>query len=244
MNKRWSVVVVAKGMWKEVTQRFIETLLETDEGLVGEIIYVENGSPDKDSWHDASSFFAERFITAKMIWLDKELTLSGAWNTGARVASYQRLLFCNNDLWFTDSGWLSEFDSVLDDEKVGIVGITGMSWMNTPFIQGSLFGVREENLVTGVHGIQNDRRSLFVTEYGFDERFLFTCEDVDFSKRLQMDGLSIKSLEHLRGTKVHHAEGATRNFYRDDTIDYQRRAHLSRIEFCYKWTYPLVQITD
>lgn len=229
----WSVIVVARGMWP-VTERFLNSLEETI-GVEHEIIYIDNGSPDQSSWFHANGWLIERFGKNSrnmlvVVYPGDGHCLSKCWNEGARHAKGERVLISNNDIVFQKSGWCETFQAGLDELGVGIVGMTGMSWRNIPFIQGSLFAMK---------------KSTYEEVGSFDERYPFTCEDVDYCKRLQDLGMSIKSYEGLRndGT-IEHAEGATRNFYTDRTIEMQRRAHISRIEFCYKWTYPDVSIHD
>lgn len=221
----WSVVVVAKGMWS-FTERCLSSLIQTwppNDRL--EIIYIDNGTPAGEySWKLASKWSSEKNLPIKMLRFIQPVNLSVAWNAGLDIASGDNLLVINNDLIFHSAGWLEEFSSGLSDSNVGIVGITGMSWSNIPFIQGSIFAFRRDVL---------DRVG------NFDEQFDFTCEDTDYSKRIQDAGYAIRSYEHLRGSVIEHLEGATRNYYRDDTTKYQLLAHISRIKFCYKWQLPI-----
>lgn len=217
----WSVIVVAKGMWP-FTERCLNSLTQTwptSDRL--EIIYIDNGTPlGENSWQSASVWASGKQLPVKMLRFVSPVNLSVAWNAGLDIASGENLLVINNDLIFHSPGWLEAFSSGLANLDVGIVGITGMSWSNIPFIQGSIFAFRRDIL---------DRVG------NFDEQFDFTCEDTDFSKRIQDNGYSIKSYEYLRGGVIEHLEGATRNYYRDDTTKYQLLAHISRIKFCYKW---------
>ena len=218
----WSCIIVAKGMWP-VTERCLSTLLQTTDRRL-ELIYVDNGTPVSESpksWEEMSRWSTERVLPIKMALFEDAVPLARAWNVCLRMSTGSKILICNNDLVFHKVGWLEEFEKALDDPAVGIVGVTGMSWQHTAFIQGSIFAIRREDVSPG-------------GQFGFDERFLFTCEEVDFNLRLQRDGKRIQVLEHLKGEYIEHLEGATRNYYKADTTAYQRLAHISRLEFCYK----------
>lgn len=229
---RWSVVVVAKGMWS-FTKEFLDSFISTTgDGPSVELIYVDNGTPVyEDSWRQFSEWDGlHLFAVNKMLKFREGVNLSRAWNEAVGVATGERVLVCNNDLCFLKPGWLDLIDIALEDKTNGVVGMTGMSWRNIPFIQGSLFAFRRE---------------LFEEIGQFDERFEFTCEDVDFCKKAQDEGHKIHMIQPaLLGEYIFHHEGATRNYYKEDTIDYQRRAHRSRLEFCYKWLYPAIEIHD
>lgn len=237
----WSVVVVARGMW-ETTQKCLDSLIETkspDRGL--QIFYADNGSPlEEDSWNKfrrwSRNLIDDRrqdvtVMSREFTGLDGDgVALSRCWNFGARASEGRYLLFCNNDIVFNQTGWTQEFESGLNEDGVGAVGLVGMSWLNTPFIQGSLLATTMK---------------VWDKVGEFDERYLFTCEDTDWCKRMQELGYKIKSYEHLRDNgAIVHSEGSTRNYYKDRTKEMQRRAHISRIEFCYRWTYPYVTIHD
>jgi len=236
----WHVVVVAKGMWS-VTQRFLESLRSTWPADVDYIVtYVDNGTPsDEDSWEQSKEWILtniDRPLVERYQFGPPGESLSACWNFAlfdsdyAQYTDVEKVLVCNNDIIFHKPGWLEEFDEALNDQNVGQVGLVGMSWRNVSFIQGAVFALRKDVL----------------EKVGrFDEQFTFTCEDVDYSKRLQDIGYKIKSFEWLRdnGT-IEHLEGATRNHYKDQTKEMQRQAHISRINWCYKWTYPDIHIHD
>lgn len=237
MTPSWSVVVVAKGMWS-VTREFLESLKTTAAPHLLELIYLENGTPpSEDSWQQASCYFADVspvLLSVKMGMFGGEgVCLSKAWNFGISMATSANILLCNNDLVFLKPGWLELFDKALDEPGVGAAGMTGMSWRWIPFLQGSLWGFR---------------RAIYEQVGPFDERFPFTVEDVDWCKRLKEAGYNIRMIDPpLLGEYVFHHEGATRNYYKQDTVKYQRLAHLSRLEFCYKYFEELggnVQIHD
>lgn len=229
----WSVITVAKGMWP-VTKNFLDSLYETADEEI-DLIYVENGSPDYVAWNEVCRWGMDHRQPRqpmKMYRFDKSVCLAAAWNTAVTMAVGNRILICNNDIVFHRHGWLQAFGSSLDDKSVGIVGMTGMSWHDVPFIQGSIFAFEREMFYVG-------------DEVGFDTRFEFTCEEVDFNLRVQLAGKKIVQLPYLRDEGyIEHLEGATRNFYKSETTNYQRLAHRSRLEFCYKWQNHLASLGD
>lgn len=223
----WSVIVVGKGMWP-VTQRCLETLLETTKGRTLDLIYLDNGSPaGEDSWERAVKWSWETYRCKILKFDPPGVSLAHAWNVGFGMTYAQyhpegRILILNNDLFFKKAGWLDQLEVELSFEGIGITGPRGMSWFFSSFIQGSIFAFRPEMFYAG-------------GETGFDERFVFTCEEVDFNQRIQRDGYRISQLPHLMGEYIEHLEGATRNYYRDETTNYLRLSQLSRLEYCHKY---------
>jgi len=217
-------------MWP-VTEKFLNSLDETI-GVEYEAVYVDNGSPTKSSWFHSLGWYEEHKASKfKSLFEAEDCCLSACWNKAIdHHSSGEYILVANNDIVFHKAGWCEQFEQALNEPDIGFVGLVGMSWRNIPFVQGSLMAFKRET---------------FEKVGRFDERYLFTCEDVDWAKRAQDLGYRFRTFENLRddGT-IEHTEGATRNFYRDMTIEMQRRAHISRIEFCYKWTFPDVSIYD
>lgn len=226
-----SVIVAAKGMWP-VTKNCIETLQNTLNDTC-ELIYLENATPaTEDSWQRFSEWAVTQasrqvFSVFKMFRFKTSLPLGAVWNAGIDAAVGDPILILNNDIVFHGPGWWQELKQSLDEPGVGIVGLNGLSWHNVPFIQGCAFAVKRET---------------FTRIGNFDESFPFTCEEVDFCKRIQCAGLTIKSHEHLRPL-IEHLDNATRNYYQSDKEHFAELGHISRIHFCYKWGLEL-QITD
>lgn len=227
----WSVVVVAKGMWP-FTEKCLNGLLQTwvSDDNRAEIVYVDNGTPvSEDSWARASEWAFTCGLPVKLLRFVEPVSLAKAWNEGLSVTIGDKLLVINNDLIFHDKTWLQEFEKDLADPKVGATGLNGMSWSGTSFIQGSIFAMR---------------RDIWLKIGQYDERFLFTCEEVDYCKRIQDEGYELRYHPELRDKVIEHLEGATRNYYKNDVKEYQRLAHISRLEYGYKWTYPSISIHD
>ena len=232
---QWSIITVARGMW-HVTERFLRTVQET-VGREVELIYVDNGSPDKEAWHAVSQCVVGRreFTPVKMIRFSPGVCLSKCWNSAFDIASGERILIANNDIIFHQLGWLEKFDEALADPTVGVTGIVGMSWNNIPFIQGSLFAVL---------------RNVYDLVGPFDERFEFTCEDIDYSKRIQDRGYRIHMIQpELQPDYLYHEGHATRNYYdrlagvgsnpENTYSTFREMAHISRLRFVYKWNLPI-----
>jgi hypothetical protein len=230
----WSVVTVAKGMWP-VTEKMLDSLLATIQvDQVDRIVYCDNGTPpSEDSWDRSWAWEIDHSSIFQRIRYARPMSLSLIWNEAVRCTYTDYVLVCNNDVIFHKPGWLDEFEQALNEPGIGVVGLVGMSWKNTPFIQGSVMAFK---------------RSTFDAVGGFDEQFEFTVEDVDFSKRVMKLGLIIKSFEKLRDDgSIEHIANATRNYYKDDLRHYQYLGHLSRLRFCYKYFDELggqIQIHD
>ena len=230
----WSIITVARGMW-ETTEKFLESLIKTFDVEDYEIIYVDNASPDRRAWNEFSKWASQKRLPTKAIRYDTDTSLSKAWNDAIDISYGDTIVISNNDIEFLDNEWGKVFEAGLDEQGVGVVGLIGMSWKDTPFIQGGLFAVKLSTLYD----------LLLDEEQYFDERFMFTCEDVDFCKRLANRGYGIKSFEWLlnEGHVVHEFE-STRKFYPERRELIQKWGHLSRVEFCYKWSYPDISIHD
>lgn len=216
------IIIVAKGMWN-TTRTCLDSLCSTIGSEI-KIIYIDNGTPEGENSYEQFLAWAEENVNKGTVvgyYSSKEerpLNLAAAWNKGLENSTAELILVLNNDLIFREAGWWDEFEAALSDPTIGIVGLNGLSWANVPFIQGSCFAFTRDTLAkVGM----------------FDPRFEFTTEDVDYSKRIQDIGLSIRSFEHLR-PKIEHLEGATRNHYAGETKHYLELAHISRIRFCYK----------
>lgn len=228
----WSVVVVAKGMWP-VTEKCLDSLLATTKpGQIQTIEYIDNGTPPgEDSWKRFLEYYPKRLD--QVTWMTRECeatSLPKLWNDAVSMVAGGNVLLLNNDIEFRGPGWLDVFEQALEEPGVGVTGVVGMSWRNTPFIQGAVFAFKE---------------ATYRLIGPFDEQFEFTCEEVDWCKRAAQVGLGIKSNEWLREQNiVYHHEGATRNYYKEDIKHYQYLAHLSRLRWCYKWTYPDIHIHD
>lgn len=229
----WSVIIVAKGMWS-VTEKCLNSLLETVNDYL-QIVYVDNDTPKtEDSWERVQDWKAKHPSILRHCHLykfDSFTSLADCWNFAINEVSVgSKILLCNNDIVFHAPGWLEQFNEGLNQEGVGAVGLVGMSWRHTPFIQGCLLGFTTKT---------------FYQVGDFDNQFQFTCEDVDWCRRMQNLGLGIKSYENLREQGiVSHGEGTTRNYYKDSIKEMQRLAHISRVNYCYKWTYPDISIHD
>jgi hypothetical protein len=110
--------VIALTMWK--CKRFEETLRElNNHPLVGEIILIDNSELD-----------IEPIILNKLIHIkeEKNTYINPAWNKGARLAKYDKLLVLNDDLWF-DWNILNVLQTYIT-EDVGMIGMAEENFDN------------------------------------------------------------------------------------------------------------------
>ncbi len=228
----WSVVIVAKGLW-QYTERCLNSLMQTAE--IGEVVYIDNGTPEADAssvvnfraWADAQKSLRNwQQITVpprQQPWFNGPITvgdpLATCWNRGVRLTTGERVLILNNDLVFSQEGWLKEFDRWLDNPQCAVVGLAGMSWHGVGFVQGSCFATRKD---------------VFEKIGYFDELLEFSCEEVDWNYRAQLAGYIIHACDHLRD-RISHEDGTTRRYYKDAEWWIMYKAHEARLRFCYKW---------
>lgn len=116
--------VIALTMWK--CKRFRETLIElSNHPLVGEIILIDNSELD-----------IEPIILDKLVHIkeEKNTFINPAWNKGARLAKYDKLLVLNDDLWF-DWNILNVLQPYVT-ENVGMIGMAEENFDNPQSTMG------------------------------------------------------------------------------------------------------------
>lgn len=230
MTDNWTAIIVAKGLW-QYTERCLNSMIATSS--VRDVVYIDNGTPsDQNSAQDFADWQAAHSdVTCQVLvippheipWWPKPImvgdALSACWNKGIDLAKGDRFLVLNNDVAFSQVGWLERFDGELNNPMCGVVGLNGMSWHGTGFVQGSIFGIR---------------RDAWERVGRFDELLEFSCEEVDWNLRAQQIGFYIRSFEDLRGV-IQHEDGITRRHYKDTEWWVMYKAHEARLRYCYKW---------
>jgi GT2 family glycosyltransferase/tetratricopeptide (TPR) repeat protein len=185
-----------------MTLRLLRSLQETLPEGGYELVIVDNGSSDATS--RVSSNPEAGVVVVRNA---KNLGFAVACNQGARAASADVLVFCNNDV-VARPGWLPPLLAALDQPRVGVVGAkllfpdgtlqhAGVGIFNDADGQGYTDGVhflyhqpaghplanraRELRAVTGA--VMAVPKHLFFELGGFDEGYWNGCEDVDFCLR-------------------------------------------------------------
>lgn len=184
------------------TLRLLKSLQATLPGGGYELVIVDNGSTDET--RRISSNPAAGVVVVRN---ERNLGFAVACNQGARAASSETLIFCNNDV-VAKPGWPAPLLGALERPRVGVVGAkllfpdgalqhAGVGILHDADGEGYMDGAhllyrqsadhplantaRELRAVTGA--VMAVRKQLFLQLGGFDEGYWNGNEDVDFCLR-------------------------------------------------------------
>lgn len=100
------------------------------------------------------------------IWNPGLMGICSAYNQGAVQAKYENLLFIHEDTIFITKDWGSKLLNLLDDKKIGIVGVAGSAYVpNVPAFWWGLNDACFYNL------IQSDSEDKNVITYRLDKKY-------------------------------------------------------------------------
>lgn len=193
-----------------------------------ELVVVDDGSREEDA-RALLRALAERPRCQVLRW-DRSFNWSAVNDAAARLTSSEYLLFLNNDVEATHSGWLDAMLALACRPEIGLVGaqllypdgalqhygvVLGMTGFAGHLLQGCSPAaparcgpadvVRDCSSVTGACMLV--RRDVFDRLGGFDERFILCGSDVALGLRAMEAGLRNVVTPHAR--LVHH-ESRTR----------------------------------
>lgn len=174
--------------------------------------------------------------------LDKT-SISKSYNKGAQIAKYENLVFIHEDVEFLNNNWGSSIVHILQNNKIGVVGIAGSTYLpsvpsgwylpdeklNNVYIhQGFKYSkkdVRFDNQgkdLTPVYlldGVLLAMRKEVWQEFSFNEKVEgFHAYDVDICQRVsaKYQNLFTNQIELL-----HHSEGKVDKSYFDTILEYK-----------------------
>lgn len=220
-----SVIIVN---WNAGIQLFncLDSISKFGDGLVDEIIVVDNGSSD------GSEAYISEFPATKLISAGRNLGFGKACNLGARESKSDYLLFLNPDAAIYSSTLrnVHSFMESPSNKSIGICGVQLVDGNNeisrscsrfpTPMnmllhsigadrilptlgYTMSEWSHNETRIVDHVIGaFYFVRRSLFESINGFDEAFFVYLEDLDFSLRAREEGFCSVFLADARAFHV------------------------------------------
>ncbi|RYH70069.1 MAG: glycosyltransferase family 2 protein [Alcaligenaceae bacterium] len=225
----------------------VESIVEHANGLVGQIIVIDNGSTD------GSEIEVEGLSNVLLVRMSANLGFGKACNIGAQEARSEYVLFLNPDAAiFSDT--LPKVVTCMQDPLNAEVGICGVQLIDqigrvsrscSRFPTSAGFMVhalglarilpnlahrmtewdhahtRQVNQVIGAFFLV--RRALFESLNGFDERFFVYFEEVDFSYRARKIGW--RSL-YLADAQAFHLGGGTSNQVKTRRLFYSLRSRL------------------
>lgn len=219
----------------------VQTVLDTAEELVGNIIIVDNGSNDHSLRHLPCD---PRIRTVRA---GENLGFARACNLGASKLSGRFILFLNPDTRLHPRALVNvrSFMDSATGKTVGVCGIQlrcddGAIQLHTTEFPGPLdiyqvslfrtrFDHRTDRVVSHVIGaFYFIRRDLFVRLSGFDERFFLYFEDLDLSLRVKRSGWLVY---YLASAQAYHKGGGTSDGIKARRLFYSQS---SRLEYARK----------
>ena len=218
MNPDVSVIIVT---WNG--RHFLEaclSALEAQQGVTFETIVVDNGSND-----GTADFVRERFPSARVVALQRNLGFAGGNNIGAATARGRYVAFLNNDT-VAEPGWLTALRAGVDERAGFALTTSRIVYLHDPSIidsagdsvlrWGGAFkrhhgasanAADQSEEVFGVCGAACLMpRTVFEELGGFDEDFFASHEDVDLSYRAQLRGYRCR---YVAAAVVRHHGSAT-----------------------------------
>lgn len=219
----------------ELLRECVNSIHSNSIGVEFELIIIDNGSTETATLNYLDQLSDEG---VKIFRLNEKFNYSRLMNFAASKASFENLVFLNNDTVVTSPGWLRDFHSYLRDPEIGVVGATLWSQANTimhcgvalgtwglathPFAGKSLgflkgiFGDQKNQVVSAVtFACAATTASSFKTLGGLDERFPVGLNDVDFCLRASRRGLL--NLVTFESNLIHH-EGSSRKHPRKSPL--------------------------
>jgi O-antigen biosynthesis protein len=222
-----------------LTVSCLASLEETSGYPIDEIVLVDNGSIDPETWELRRRL--ERRPATRVLEDPRPFNWAALNNAAAATCSSEMLLFLNNDIEATTSGWLKELVAqgqrpeigavgarlIYPDGKlqhagvvIGLGGIASHLFVGMPKGQHGYFHwdqvVRQYTAVTAACMLV--RRSVFEEIGGFDESFVVGFNDVDFCIRLERAGYGVLYTPHAELTHYESISRGLSGFYGD----YQR----------------------
>ena len=153
----------------ELTKRFLKSLYETASEPI-ELILVNNNSSDGTKEYIENLPYD--FDTTTIINNETNEGFAKAVNKGIKQSKYPNIMVINNDITFLQRNWMT----IVCDNLSGIVGLEKLYSEGVDFVTGAFMAFKKE---------------LYDKLGGFDERFFFAYEDVDFCYRSQIMGYPI-----------------------------------------------------
>lgn len=198
-----SVIVIAHNIVTRseriigMTKTCLETLHDTADSDY-ELLTIDNGSHDELMMSAMISDFNKTLgHVPSSLWInDRNEPIAKIWNEAIARSTGDIVMLLNNDIVFHKKGWMSAMAAPLYRPSIGIVGSKLMSWNGFQFVEGAFITFRKSE-------------ALAIAEDGkiFDERFDFTCEEVDFCRRMERYGKQLLAVDvESKGyaTHLHH----------------------------------------
>jgi len=197
-----SVVVLGYNE-KEMTIRCLESVINA-EGMLSDLIYVDNGSID-----GSSEVIKSRFPGLRLVQIPKNIHYAGGMNAGIRHSTGD-IIFCLNNDTIIDKNCIDEIKIAMQDESIGCAN-TKILKFGTKFLDMSICKLKYFNLIPYsvdygfidwgqcdnltpdyANGCAMVLRREALNKVGlFDESYRLYWEDVDLSFRIKKAGYRI-----------------------------------------------------
>ena len=214
-----------------MTRTALETLSETADAQHQRVL-VDNGSGDGGVMAGLLSEFLRIENSDCLVNHPRNEAVSRCWNDAIlNYAMGDMILLLNNDVVFQRKGWVGMLADAARRPGIGAAGSRVLSWNGQTFLEGSFLAFRKE-------------AALAIAENGqiFDEQFTFTCEDVDFSRRILKSGLDLGVADIEGQGYVKHLGHGTMSWSNHDGgwngVSILDVMHENRLKFCRKWGLP------
>jgi GT2 family glycosyltransferase len=212
----------------DLLARAIETLFEQADWSDKELVIVDNGATEADTF--ALFDRIRQAPNVQIVRHDSPFNFSQLINAGARAARGDVLAIMNDDVETDRRDWLTPLIALACDPAVGVVGAKLLFGDGTLQHAGITLGIRGITSHAGVGRAANDpgpygilsttrrvsavtgacmltRREVFERLGGMDENYVVECNDTDYCLRVGAAGLAvIYAAEPI----LTHNEGSTR----------------------------------
>lgn len=258
MNTQPVSIIVISYNCSRYTCQCIDSLLEASNGLIGEIIVVDNGSTD-----GTVDMIREKFKTVRILVNDRNEGYAKAVNVGVKESRGEFIIVTNADVVMGENSISFITDYLKNNPKVGVAGPQQVfpdgrwqrSYGDVPGLLCSiknLLGItsakhflrtltwpwfrwdRRPCQVGYIDGaVMAIRREAFEAVGGFDENFFFYGEDADFCMRLRKAGWKV--VFHPEARVIHVRGGSSTKVCPDDRF---LRLHVQSNVLLLKKHYP------
>ena len=215
-----SIIILAYGD-PSLTENCLKSLHHTLEEKKHEILVFDNASGKEQS--NRLKEIAKDY-DATLIHSETNLGFAGGCNKAAQHASSEVLIFLNNDI-IARPGWIVPLLKTLRRSEIGIAGSKllfpddsiqhagiGLGFWGLPAMIGRNYSGdggsfdQSKNVMAVTGACFAVKSEVFQDLGGFDERFFFSYEDVDFCLRARKEGILTR---YCAESELYHFESAT-----------------------------------
>ena len=245
-------IVIVNWNSGKLIQSCIESINKNHDGVIKNIIVVDNGSTD------GSDSYLENFLSVKLIRAKSNLGFAKACNLGAQYTTNEFILFLNPDTVIYPDTFLRVLN-FMSQPKQRTYGICGIQLIDEDkkvlqhcsriptanslifhalgldrvfprlgYVMGEWDHLTTQEVDHVIGAFYFVRRLVFERLNGFDERFFVYLEDIDFSLRAQKLGWGCI---YFSDAQAHHLCGGSSRKIKSKRLFYSVR---SRLLYAYK----------